>query len=458
MKKQFLVLFAFISVLALSQVPQRFNKVIVTGDIASPKFIKTGSNADSVLLGNGSARSVNSLKTDTVSLSNRINAKATGNGTANGTNTGDETLTSIKTKLGAATSVSDGYLTSNMFNVFNNSEPSFTKNSAFNKNFGTTTGTVLEGRTFGTAANSAVGDFQPTITSLTTNYIPKWGGSSFVNSLISDDGTNIANPNVFKTGGLRVNGSVKVADGDGLEIWYNASNLTSYISTYGRGVDNVNHPLQFGASSYFFSDAGNVYILSTTPSTLPTNGALVVNGGIGVGGNVTASGFKTPTGTSSQFLKANGSVDATNYQPAITLTTNGTSGAATLTGTTLNIPNYTIAPSSGNYAQSITLLSGLASSASTVAMYTKNGNNYHVGLSGVLTTNAAGTCSFRIQLPSSVTGSNAVVIPHIFGLSGSYVAHSYASSFGSTNVVDISFISTSVSGSSFNYNVMIDYY
>ena len=76
MKKQFLILFAFISVLALSQVPQRFNKVIVTGDITSPKFIKTGSNADSVLLGNGSARSVNSLKTDTVNLSNRINAKA----------------------------------------------------------------------------------------------------------------------------------------------------------------------------------------------------------------------------------------------------------------------------------------------------------------------------------------------------------------------------------------------
>ena len=288
MKKAFFILFAFISVLALSQVPQRFNKVIVTGDITSPKFIKTGSNADSVLLGNGSARSVNSLKTDTVSLSNRINAKATGNGTANGTNTGDETLTSIKTKLGAATAVSDGYLkyqdyikfdgklssevdgsttnelqtisttgaagnitlsnsggtlnlnvndadasttneiqdlslsgntlslssdvttvdisqatavlanTAKVTNAthtgdvtgstaltlatvnsnigtFNNVtinakglatagsnvsyEPAFSKNTGFNKNFGTTPGTVLEGRTFGTAANSAVGDF-----------------------------------------------------------------------------------------------------------------------------------------------------------------------------------------------------------------------------------------------------------------------------------------------------------
>jgi hypothetical protein len=34
-----------------------------------------------------------------------------------------------------------------------------TKNTAFNKNFGTTTGTVLEGRTFGSAANNNTGDF-----------------------------------------------------------------------------------------------------------------------------------------------------------------------------------------------------------------------------------------------------------------------------------------------------------
>jgi len=38
-------------------------------------------------------------------------------------------------------------------------EPIITKLTAFNKNFGTTAGTVLEGRTFGTAANSDTGDF-----------------------------------------------------------------------------------------------------------------------------------------------------------------------------------------------------------------------------------------------------------------------------------------------------------
>ena len=38
-------------------------------------------------------------------------------------------------------------------------EPAFSKNTGFNKNYGTVPGTVLEGRTFGTAANNNTGDF-----------------------------------------------------------------------------------------------------------------------------------------------------------------------------------------------------------------------------------------------------------------------------------------------------------
>lgn len=45
-------------------------------------------------------------------------------------------------------------------------EPAFTKNTAFNKNFGTVSGTVMEGRTLGTAANNNTNDFHP-------NYISK---------------------------------------------------------------------------------------------------------------------------------------------------------------------------------------------------------------------------------------------------------------------------------------------
>ena len=55
---------------------------------------------------------------------------------------------------------------------------------------------------------------------------------------------------------------------------------------------------------------------------------------------INADKFIKQGGTASEFLKADGSVDSTAYQAALTLTTTGTSGAATLVGSTLNVPQY----------------------------------------------------------------------------------------------------------------------
>ena len=910
MKKQFLILFAFISGLALSQVPQRFNKVIVTGDITSPKFIKTGSTVDSVLLGNGSARSVNSLKTDTVSLSNRINTKepllpstpsnpesrflngnkqwteivlgsggyasnvyftnltstivgtykqtsgthelteAIASGTCNnnevliytylfeqpvgittvdagvwrftmnskinssigdskfkivqfkrsstgvetdmftiysntientdyqnfiietvqpsflvdsldrfgcriyatttttvnkiisykvgdgyasylntplvprhdqfralngnpnvqhltaaqvakvnntsGINTGDETLTSIKTKLGAASSVSDGYLkyqdyvkfdgklssevdgstmnelqtisttgaagnitlsnsggtlnlnvndadasptneiqdlslSGNMLTLssdapvdvsqatavqantakvsnanhtgdvigstaltlatvnssvgtFNNVtinakglatagsnvsyEPSFSKNTAFNKNFGTTAGTVLEGRTFGTAANSAVGDFQPienqrlsttnspsfnTISStvatgtapltvssttvvrnfnadllrgyspdvfhrhlgnmtsnqdfntigigisenegssstnspagaygtlntistsfyygwqmymesdgslynrskqatnwqpwrkiydsgnltnnLTTNYLQKWNGSSMVNSLISDD-TN----SIIIHGAPSSAAETIFSSGQVLAKQYKLIGQIDGISNTGFSLKDMTN----GVTSWYVDGNNNFIIPSTTQSISPTTGALVVGGGIGAD-HVRANNFY-----------GNGS-NLTGVQLPITLTTNGTSGAATFSGNVLNVPNYTSNATGGAYSPTITLLSGLASKSTPLALYTNIGSVKHAALSGTVTTNTTGTCSFRFTLPSSILGNNSIFHVYVFGYTGSYVADAYVTNYGSDSNVDLYFNSTSPSGSSFTYSIMVDY-
>ena len=353
-----------------------------------------------------------------------------------GINTGDETLTSIKTKLGAATAVSDGYLkyqdfallhapttvtasnglsisgqnislqnasltqsgalTFNDWNTFNSKEPAITKNSGFNLPLGNTTGTVLEGRTFGTAANSAVGDFvqispfssqsgnikisgiydfspnpyfksgasgfrfndssdsfnnfvisdngntstrgagtfgstvnstgfllngNNLTSSLTTNYIPKWNGSSFVNSLISDDGTCIntfgqldtnlefkAGSNRYLGFGSKTNWNYYLASSEDDFRVYDADGTDFIKLFYGSGVRRVSIPL-------------------TTPSTSPTTGALVVGGGVGAD-HVRANNFY---GSGSNL---------TGVQLPITLTTNGTSGAATFSGNVLNVPNY----------------------------------------------------------------------------------------------------------------------
>lgn len=64
--------------------------------------------------------------------------------------------------------------------------------------------------------------------------------------------------------------------------------------------------------------------------------------------NLTTNGI----GTSSQFVKADGSLDGRAYQIALTLTTTGASGAATLSNGILNIPNYIT--NGDNYSTSAT--------------------------------------------------------------------------------------------------------
>ena len=727
MKKQFLILFAFISVLALSQVPQRFNKVIVTGDIVSPKFIRTGSTVDSVLLGNGSARSVNSIKTDTVSLSNRINAKAAGTGTANGTNTGDETLTSIKTKLGAATSVSDGYLkyqdfvkfdgklssevdgsttnelqtistngaagnitlsnsggtlnlnvndadasttneiqdlslsgntlslssdattvdisqatavlantakvsnathtgdvsgstaltlatvnsnvgtfnnitinakglatagsnvsyqapltignltsttsgvtigngtgavigsgatvniatagvtsdgilTSGHFNTFNNKEPAITKNTAFNKNFGTTTGTVLEGRTFGTAANSAVGDFILNNNS-SAQSANMWvsGNGYFGGEILANTIGNYVNPLTLNSTGslpmyLQTNGNTvltlatsgaatfastvnatqlqsTVATGTApltvnsttmvgnLNAQYlgglsrdeflstsgkytnnaNANDLVlGYgLNTTGNGVGNSNFASTYGIvlsfPNYFNAqfDLSSVNILShrifdgttwtgwktfnsiSTQSTLNLttnylpkwNGSSFVNSlisddgtSINISGSLTSTSFIKSGGTSSQFLKANGSVDATNYQPAITLTTTGTSGAATFSGGVLNVPNYNSIAVGDSYTcierNNYGVTIGLAK-----AYFTKVGNITSIAINADCTTTATGWCSIQLPTPS-VSSPNWSATCNAFITGASPAVLQACLQVESPNYVTIAFYST----------------
>ena len=329
-----------------------------TSVVVSPIGNIASTNVQSAL------QELDSEKQPVGTYSTDIHSNITALNATSGTNTGDETLTSIKTKLGAATSVSDGYLKYQDWNTFNAKEPAITKNTGFNKNFGTTPGTVLEGRTFGTAANSAVGDFQPTITGLTTNYLTKWNGSIFadapivVNSTIytplaiTVDNTTAATSN--NTGALIVNGGGGfggnvsstgfLLNGNNLTSslttnyipkWNGSSMVNSLISETGNTIkviggaiasikegsnsigqganiylsnssDAKQHILQLNASAgldfYSYtggdflknmtlSNGGILNIYSTAPSTTPTTGALVVGGGVGVGGDIHATNY-----------------------------------------------------------------------------------------------------------------------------------------------------------------------
>jgi len=111
-------------------------------------------------------------------------------------------------------------------------------------------------------------------------------------------------------------------------------------------------------TSAIYEDTGSTWTLLAnvginsvgTLEQVTTNGNSTDQGITITANGLTSNKVVVIGGTSSQFLKADGTLDnntylttssaASTYQPLITLTTTGTSGAATFTANTLNIPNY----------------------------------------------------------------------------------------------------------------------
>jgi len=106
---------------------------------------------------------------------------------------------------------------------------------------------------------------------LSTNYIPKWNGSTMVNSLISDDGAST----IYTTAEIDITNNAPLrlgsTQGGGATLLYNSNG-------------NLDITPRSGYNTNF--RGGSVIISSTTSSTSPTTGALVVGGGIGVGGDL----------------------------------------------------------------------------------------------------------------------------------------------------------------------------
>lgn len=98
-----------------------------------------------------------------------------------GTNTGDETTATIKTKLGAASNVSDGYLLSSDWSLFDNKQDAlgFTPENAVNKN--ATNGYV------GLTSGVMDGDQLPAMSTTKKGGVPATGTPS--GKFLKDDGT-----------------------------------------------------------------------------------------------------------------------------------------------------------------------------------------------------------------------------------------------------------------------------
>ena len=182
----------------------------------------------------------------------------------------------------------------------------------------------------------------------TNNYLPKFTGTTTIgNSAIQTNSNGdlmVGSADAGDAGSINVSVGIAGSTSGGLQLW--SSNLGTHYLQFGYGTtgeqkyagyigySHSTNAMVFGTDSgnkmRIFSD-GNVSI-----SNFPSNGGfkLDVNGTGRFIGNLTAASFIRSGGTSSQFLKADGSVDSNAYlTTAAAASTYLPLAGGTLTGT-----------------------------------------------------------------------------------------------------------------------------
>lgn len=197
---------------------------------------------------------------------------------------------------------------------------------------------------------------------------------------------------------LQVNGSVLVSSGSIKSD--NAINLLTSTST----AQKLNTAGLLVSNTY--SDAPLV----------PTNG-IYSKGNILSAGSITGTSFVKTSGTSSQFLKADGSVDSSTYAPLASPALTGTPTAPTPTAGDSSTQIATTAfvtsslPSSGTYTPTLTNTANITSSTFINSTYTKIGNVVTVTVGFDVTPSAANVNSqLNISLPFNKSGSSLVYL------------------------------------------------
>ena len=247
-------------------------------------------------------------------------------GNQSGTNTGDETNATIKTKLGAAGTAADGYLTQANWNTFNNKQPAlgFTAENIANK---ATDFTIVNNTLYPTvqAVNNAINTALIGLLDLRGNYdasgntFPSSGGSGIAGAILKGD--------FWICSALGTLGSIAVTLGDLIialedtpgqttvnwslisnELGYTPANDTSVIHKIGDDTDVTAKVL-----TGFTAGAG---VVSAADSILGAFQKIV--------GNIAALG----TSVSSVFGRS-GAVSATAGDYTATQVTNAPAGGIT---------------------------------------------------------------------------------------------------------------------------------
>ncbi len=189
-------------------------------------------------------------------------------------------------------------------------EPSFAKNTAFNKNFGDSTGTVLEGRTFGTAANSAATDFAAAVH--THDYSGIFAAKIHSHNYDNYGGWSLL---VNSTGATSVlsGGTVNFIQGTNISLSKSGNDIT------------INMPTEFAAAihTHAYDNYGSWTLQANGGSGTGITSGSVVNIIQGTNISISKSGNNLTVNMPTSFEPELGSPSGANYF----LTTNGTSRA-----------------------------------------------------------------------------------------------------------------------------------
>lgn len=167
--------------------------------------------------------------------------------------------------------------------------------------------------------------------------------------------------------------------------------------------------------------------LPIVSSSTPTLQQVLTTGNVATT-TIETTGFIKTGGTSSQFLKADGTVDSSTYlttlgTAATSLTTTGSSGASTLIANVLNVPNYTLAGLGGTTlaavnAQNLSVFAATTSSQLAGVISDETGSGALVfGTSPTFTTsifsplvNGASTASGTLTLSSTTNATKGKIL------------------------------------------------
>jgi hypothetical protein len=192
--------------------------------------VSTNNVPQSIVLATGT-----STRTERMRIDSTGNTTITGNVSAtnlSGTNTGDETQSTIKTKLGAATTSVDGYLTSTDWNTFNGKQNAlgFTAENVANKD---TDGTLAANSDTNYASQKATKTYVDTQVATKSDKNITLDRKTASYTLVASDNGKMIEMNVGSANTLTINASLFSAGNQILISQYGAGQTTI---TAGAGV------------------------------------------------------------------------------------------------------------------------------------------------------------------------------------------------------------------------------